>query len=423
MMRTYNLLIFMFVTFQLEALQAQDSIWNKHQAFLLNPHRTEFSGEYFEVNTGFWGEANASGTDFFLRGFLRTGLSPSFLEKVSDRHRPKNLIGSELSYTMRYTNFDQKVLKRDSLHWFVEYGFREHTGATFSEDLFRLVMTGNKAFEGKSANGNGAEIRRIRYDYLQAGLIKRLNNQSMLIVSAGPARGMRLIDLNADRLSLYTAPYGTHLELDIDGSLGLSGTWQTSGLNHVNGMGFTFSTAYAGKIAGGGSIQVGLENAGLIWFRQDVYSKTDSLYFDGWNVGNLNSFSRGAAVGQAFDSIVSAIEPAQQRVSKSQGLPARIYASYQFELKPNRYLSFQFDKVLNMPMLPRFAVTHTAFWKNWFWASEVALGGYSRLGLNQHLGYSQGRNYWHLRVYALEGVVMPFVASGVGGAVGYAVRF
>lgn len=352
----------------------------------------------------------------------RAELSNELIAENADRTNVKNLIGIDSRYSLTYLNLNSGFMKKDSLHYLIRYGFHDHAGANYSGDFFRLVGQGNAYFEGDTADGNGLSLKRSRYDYIDFGLIKFFPNRSNLTVSFGIARGIRMIDVDGRRFSVYTEPYGTSTDWDIDLSSRLT-PGKEQGLASVHGMGMQVSAEYKGLLGPDGAYAVGVQNLGFIAWKGTQYEKTAKFTYDGWYVPGFEVFQDPDAGRNTYDSIAAEFQPDSIGFLSKELLPSLIYAEYTIRLLGKQSLTFRFDKVLNTPMIPRFSIGYTYFFGDFYGTSRVMTGGYSRFNLSQEFGYSKGKHYVHAMLYGMQAWAIPHKAGGLGGGLGYAYSF
>ncbi len=404
------------------AAAQSDTSWNKFDVFFKNAYRTSWPERVLQVDGSAWGDGTSLGNSLLGSLFLRENITNEKVNRAADQQKAKNLVGAQTEVNIRYYDLSSAVLKQDSLHWFVQYGYRDHLGISYSDDLFRLLGQGNKVFAGDTANGNGLNVKKIRFDYIQFGLIKRFANRSNLSVSVGPARGMRLIDVDGRYLSVFTEQYGTYLDWNVDVNARLSGAYGQQGIQHINGMGAVMSAEFNGMIAGTGAYSVGVENLGFIRYQGKHLSKNAQFRYNGWYIPDFGALSDPDAGQQAYDSIVSVFTPTETNINKSTLLPARVYAGITIQVKANSCVQVEFDKYINTPMMPRFSVSYMRFGKRYYSATRLAFAGYSRLSVHQHVGYNFGRHQVGILLYGLEGWVLPSRATGMGGMLSYGIR-
>jgi len=406
----------------LSTLAQQDSLWNKFPNFFDHPFRSVKAKSMVAVEGSYYVDASTANNSLLWKLARRQELSNELIAENADRTNVKNMIGIDNRYSLTYYNLNKGFLKKDSLHYLIRYGFNDHAGASYSDDFFRLIGQGNAYFEGDTADGNGLVFKRSRYDYIDFGLIKFFPNRSNLSVSVGVARGIRMIDLDGRRFSVYTAPYGTSTDWDIDLTARLTPGDQ-QGFGNVHGMGMQISIDYKGLLGPDGAYAVGVRNLGFISWKGTQYTKTAKFNYDGWYVPDFEVFQDPDAGRNAYDSIASEFQPDSTGFKSTEMLPSLIYAEYSMRLNGKQSLTFRFDKVMNTPMIPRFSLGYTYFFGDFYGTSSIMTGGYSRLNVSQELGYQKGKHFVKALFYGLQAWATPHKAGGLGGGLGYTYSF
>ncbi len=403
--------------FPFVSVAQQDSLWNHFPTFFDHPFRTEKAGSFLSVEGEYTQEASAANNALLWRLGTKQRLGQDLIAYNADRAKLKNLMAFDSRLSITYYNLNKSFLKRDSLHYFVRYGFVDHAGASYSDEFFRLVGQGNKAFEGDTANGNGFMLNRTRFDYFDFGIIRFFPNRSNLAVSLGLTRGMRFAEVDGSRLLVYTAEYGTSTFWDIDVSAKLTPAKEQSYFD-VHGTGIQVNLDYKGLLGPEGAYAVGARNLGFIGWTGKHYTKKDSFTYNGWYAPDYASFYN-ADGSNKYDSIANEFRPDSIVFRSAEWLPAYVYAEYTMKIYGKQSLSFRFDKILNTPMVPRVSVSYTYFCGNWYGVTRVSTGGYTRFNLSQEIAYRKGHHFVKAMLYGIHAWAFPKKAAGLGGGIGY----
>lgn len=400
-----------------------DSMWNLFPNTYKNPFRTVKQGNFLSVDADLWINSSTANNDILRRIYFKQDLDNETIQSNADDAKAKNLIGSETSWEVNYAHLSKPFLKKDSLHWTLKYGFRDHTGVSYSDVLFKLIAQGNKQYEGDTADASGFDFFKQRFDYFEFGVIKYFPNRSNLSVAVGPARGMRISQVTGQNFLLYTEPYGTGMFWDVDVNAKLTSGRQ-AGLDQIHGMGMTASAEYNGMLTPKGSYSVGIKNFGFVSWESNHYMKDDTFHYYGWNLPSWSDFNNPNAGQQAYDSIENIFKPTIDSNERSvEWLPAYVHADYTMLIGKKSALNFRYDQVLFTEMLPRFTVGYTYFGKCFYSKTDLAFGGYGRLNLNESVGMKFKKHYVAVRAYGLEAWVTPKISAGFGAGLSYAYSF
>ncbi len=397
-----------------------DTLWNRFSHFYNHPFRSAKPSSFLQVEADYHVDATFANNVFLWKVSTKQYLDNDLIRQNADRARAKNLFGIDNSFSVSYYNFDKGFLKKDSLYWFVRYGFRDQGGVSYSDDFFRLIGLGNYEFQGDTANADGLSFQRSRYDYLDFGLIKYFPNRSNLSVSLGVTRGIRLIDLKANQLSVYTEEYGTSTNWAIDMNARLTPALEQT-LADYHGMGAQISADYKGLLGPEGAYAVGIHNLGFVQWKGSEYSKKANFTYDGWYIPDWNDLEGNGK--EAFDSVAALFRPDSTGFTKTRFLPAYAYAEYTMKFRKRQALTFRFDQVFNQVMTPRITVEHLFFWSRFYTTTRLSFGGYGRFNWTQDIGYQRGRHLFHLQLYGIDGYIVPSKSSGLGAGFRYGINF
>ncbi|MDX5320049.1 MAG: hypothetical protein LPK45_03140, partial [Bacteroidota bacterium] len=346
-------------------------------------------------------------------------LDRELIDENAERAQTGNLLGVDNRYNLTYYHLNKGFLRKDSLHWFVQYGFVDHGGVSYSGDFFKLIGQGNAVFQGDTAFAGGLDFRRSRFDHLSFGVMYFFPNRSNVSFSIGPARGMRFIDVQSPKFRVYTAPYGTETEWDVDVTARLTpGDRQTMAFNNGNGAQLSFD--FQGLVSPEGAYAFGVHNFGFMQWRGSEFTKDTAFSYDGWNIPDFDEFTRPDAGRNAYDSIAGAFLPDSNGFNSMAWLPAYLYASYTMKFRERGAFTFKFDKVMFSPMLPRVTVGYTHFFKKLYSTTTVSTGGYSRFSLNQSFGFRWGNHAVQVQLFGVHAWPLPHRLSGLGAGVSYA---
>ena len=124
--------------------------------------------------------------------------------------------------------------------WFVGMKNQQYLNASFSKDLFQLLVYGNKEFSGKYASISGAAFNYLKFQEVKLGFIwKNVDSVGKIGGALSFISGQRLLQYKAiDTNFLYTAPDATQLLYQANFSLAFSDTNNT-GLFSSNGSGLS----------------------------------------------------------------------------------------------------------------------------------------------------------------------------------------
>ena len=181
-----------------------------------------------------------------------------------------NIIHSEISNELNYTYYLD--------HHSLGFNFKDVNilNSSFPDDFLRIALEGNFHHQDETLNFSNTNIRVDRFQQYRITYGNTINN---LKINTGISylAGNYHISYVVDRGSLYTAPYGSYLDLEYDMNGFITDTSNFSAFrNNGNGVAFDISTDLKIKEY---SIHLSLENLGFIlWKESSISLDTDSSF-------------------------------------------------------------------------------------------------------------------------------------------------
>ena len=242
-----------------------------------NNHTTEW-------NSNFLFESN--GLD---KSFLNTMLYDGY---ISDEMKitwinaggKNNIIHSEISNGLSYTYY----FKKQSIGFI--FADRNLLNARFTDDVLRIGFEGNYNYQDETLCFNNTNIRADRFQQYKLSygtVINKVNIQGAISYLAGNHHLSYIIEKG----SLYTAPFGTSLDIEYDMNVFVTDTSNLSAFVHNgNGLAIDFSTNFIIKES---EIHLSITDLGfIIWNTSSINLATDSNFnFQGIEVEDIFSFN------------------------------------------------------------------------------------------------------------------------------------
>jgi len=195
-----------------------------------------------------------------------------------------NILYSEISNGLSYT------LERNNKTFGFSFADRNILNASFSDDLLRLGFEGNFHHQGKSLDFGGTSIRADRFQQYSISygiIIKQLKVKTSVSYLSGNHHLSYIIKKG----SLYTAPFGTSLDIAYDMNTFITDTASLSPFKHNgNGIALGLSTEFQFKEH---TIHLSFSDLGFImWNPNSIILANDSNFnFSGIEVEDIFSFN------------------------------------------------------------------------------------------------------------------------------------
>lgn len=306
------------------SIKAQESDHNKHL------------GLYFDMQLEA-GSENVSAK--FLNRYINGGaISQEVKDGFTDKLKSKNLAGA-----LWVTDLNFKIYSGKSSYnrkSFNVIGFENYYQyeAEFSKDMFLLYFNGNKQFEDKKADLSNMTFSQLKFQTFKVGIYRVLNHFG-LGVNGGLVFGQNYLEINSGASSLYSAPFGQYITLDIEAS-GKNSLLDKDKFLSLAGVGLSFDFKLEYIFNEDAYFGIKVDRLGKIKFNDNSLQSVDTSYkFEGIVVKNLlDSFAIDLKSPQEFrDDLVQT--SSIKNVSKSLPAAYTFYFNYYFINKKLRYYS------------------------------------------------------------------------------------
>ena len=293
--------------------------------------------------------------------------------------------------------------------------------ASFSGDAFNLLMSGNKMFEGKTADISKTNVNNYQYQEMKLGLIwDNIDSTAKFGVSLAYLKGQSFDQIRTGAASIYTAPDASQINANVNGSLVMSDT--SKGKNNLgafngNGMAAEFFAyiPYTSKL-GSSSFFASVNNLGFIrWNRNTVSYNTDTSYiYRGVTVNNIFQLNNSSVQNLSKDSLVKKlIKNGKGPVSSN--LPMSVFMLHTIKFTQLFALNTGFRYLFDANYIPYFyAEGQFALHKNFTATAHVGYGGYGKLSEGLNVEYKIKTFYIRLGTNAIQGYIAPKHSLGQG---------
>ncbi len=234
---------------------------------------------------------NQFAKEYFLGGFLTNEMK----DEVSKNLFPGNKFGSDFNAGITVAQkLDTLFGLRNGVS-FIRLSNRIHQDAQFEDDLFEIFFRGNKNYAGKTADLGPFHFETFTYQQLTYGVEQtytRKDKQITWSASASLNIGQKYNYFDSPGTTLYTAPDGSYLDLDLHLKIRQNDSSQ-SGLGSFNGFGFSGSGYVIIQDEDLNAWSFSAENLGYInWTKESAEIPIDSTFrFRGIDVSELFDFS------------------------------------------------------------------------------------------------------------------------------------
>ena len=237
----------------------------------------------------FFLSSNISFESGSLNGLIFKDLSTGFIDENQKNtilnQKNKHLINFELTNSFA---FKEKI--KNNLYYKFSFNDVTNVNAKFDNDLLKLILKGNYDFQDETLEFNNTRFRGNRYQQFKLFFENKTENYDFGL-GLSYVHGNHNFTLISNNASLYTAPFGTYLNLDYDINAYLTDTTDFS-LFETNGNGIAFDFSGSLTILKH-KINLYLLDLGYIfWNNNSNNIFVDSSYvFNGVNIDNVFDFN------------------------------------------------------------------------------------------------------------------------------------
>ena len=205
--------------------------------------QTDVNKHNIEWNTNLFFESSSLDKSFIntmlYGGYITDSTKTNWINAGGDN----NTLYSEISNGLSYT------FERNNKTFSFSFADRNILNASFSDDLLRLGFEGNFHHQGKTLNFRGTSIRADRFQQYTLSYATRLKKVK-ISTSVSYLSGNHHLSYIIKRGSLYTAPYGTSLDIAYDINAFVSDTASLNLFeNNGNGLSIGLSTEFQFRLS------------------------------------------------------------------------------------------------------------------------------------------------------------------------------
>ena len=246
--------------------------------------QTDVNKHSIEWNTNLLFESSSLDKSFLNTMLYGGHITDSIKSNWINAGGNNNVLYSEISNGLSYT------FEKNNRNFGFSFADRNILNASFSDDLLRLGFEGNFHHQGKTLDFGGTSIRADRFQQYTISYGISIK-QVKVSTSVSYISGNHHLSYIIEKGSLYTAPFGTSLDIAYDISAFATDTASLNPFeNNGNGLSFGLSTEFQFKEY---TVQLSFSDLGFImWNPNSIILANDSNFnFSGIEVENIFSFN------------------------------------------------------------------------------------------------------------------------------------
>jgi len=316
---------------------------------LLNAKAGSPGAELFSIGPGFhhvysihadYNFASGAITNRFASEYFREGfITNEMKDDVSKNLFHRNSLGAEFNTNITVAQKLDTLFGSFSGISFIRISNKAHIHAKFENDLFEIYFRGNKNYAGEKAELGPFKLKSYTYQQLTYGIERsseKSNNRIIWSTALSLNIGQKYSTYESNAASLYTAPDGSFLDVNLDLRLRSSDSSQSK-IGSFNGFGFSGEGILIIRDEKQNAWSFSASNLGYIkWTKESAEVPIDSSFrFEGIDVTDLFDFSDTIRKEITTDSAyVQAFLTDRRKKSFSDMLPFHLKASYSLQIKP-----------------------------------------------------------------------------------------
>lgn len=335
----------------------------------------------------------------FYSGFGSNSINNSFASAIynseyldenliaSNKLRGKNIIGAEMYSDCYVTVMPDSLWKIEKLGYRFGLSYRKLIHVNYPDDVFNIVLYGNKDYAGRSAIFDGTRFRLLNFQEFQAGFFRHFSDgatKTSIYFGMNLLKGQQLQYINISKGDLFTAQDGTMLSLDAGFQYFTSDPGKKR-IYHFNGAGISFNSVFIFEnVKSGLTFSFSSRDLGYIaWSKGSYYNIIDTiLTFEGVEINDFLAPEESDYDDLTLDSLKEIYNSFNDTIPFYLSLPERI----NLEIKKSwkgimKSTAAGFTYIFNTGQpLPQFYLIQDFQVKPWCTAAFVcSYGGFSLL--------------------------------------------
>ncbi len=402
--------ILLIKVFVLSSIFAYSQIpdFNMHLYPCPNIH---FNGEYYinsdNVNNNFI-------YDYYKGGFLNRDIRTEQWDDL----KSSNIIGNKSRYSAFYTEPLDSLFGQTNLFFTAVYAFDKQTEIQFTDDLFHLIMFGNKPTAGSYMDIGNSSYTTLKQQYFKIGLAKTFQQRNIkhrvnFMVGFHIGQNYQNI-VAAENTQIFTDTSGTFI--DINAPITYTKTHSTTDKFRIASSGFSLNLSYD-LIFKKHHFFLAVENMGYHFWNQrtEYYDRDTSFTFYGIEIADITTVD-SLSFPQVLNDYGIETEKGKRRIA----MPMHIRLGWEYQSFSWLKIRFMFSHYLHSIYKPqiRFEPEYIINEQTQIYPI-ISYGGYSDYNIGIGLKYyiENWDVYIEARSEYIDGIVFPNTNSGIGGQI------
>jgi hypothetical protein len=253
--------------------------------------------------------------------------------KNSVKLKDENYFGFKSQSNIYYSTIYDTVLGVANAGYKISLNDYSFTNTKFSKDLFNLVMYGNKMYENKTADISNLEINYLKFQSIEFGVFKHFaqpkNGYHTLFFGFNFIKGQDYQFLYLNKSSLYTAPYGEFVDVELNGAYFGADSVKTN-YTSVEGLGASLNFYWAYEdVLHKSRLEISFTELGLVsWYKNPInYYADTTAHFEGVEINDIFNITKQSYSEISKDSIINEVFSEKNNKTFNKSLPKQFNIS------------------------------------------------------------------------------------------------
>ncbi len=287
-------------------------------------------------------------------------------------------------------------------------GYRDVATATLKTGLVQHYLRGNGPYEDEEIDLGPSELSYHSYQFFGVGL-EHTSDKTQWGATAQLIKSSRYAQLSMGSSSIYTAPFGSSIEADLNFRYDYTSTEQGK-LGAWYGTGYSINAFFQHQAnTNGVLINFQLRDFGQIFYEGiNRWKLNDSLTFNGLEANNILQLDDSLVNGGELDSLEALLGLQRAHPFRRVGMPVSMQVNYVHPIGKRFSINVQLRQFLTFG-LPEFRVGFVYRPQPWIaFEPTIRAGGMSRVDLGLSVAINAGNRFLLLlKTEQFENLVAP----------------
>jgi len=352
--------------------------------------------------------------NYYKGGFLNKEIRTEQWEDL----KSSNIIGNKNTYSIFYTEALDSLFGQDNMFFTAAYASDKQAEISFTDDLFHLIMFGNKPTAGSYMDIGNSSYTTLKQQYFKIGLAKTFQQRNIkhrVNFMVGFHIGQNYQHLLAtENAQIFTDTSGTFI--DINAPIKYTKTHATTSKFPIASYGISLNLSYDISLKKH-HFFFAAENIGyLFWNKQtEYYDRDTSFTFYGIEINDITNID-----SLSFPQLLKDYGVETKEGKQKTAMPMHIRFGWEYQCFPRFKIRLLFSHYSHSIFKPQVKIEPEYLINEQIQLYPIiSYGGYSDYNIG--IGFKYYINKWdtyiELNSEYIDGIVFPNTNAGIGGQI------